>query len=1206
MLIERFRRTLGRALVGVDAHTAAQGEAAFADGRVLDLREPATGELEGEVEGEDGATYLACVRLAANGAVTRASVRCTCAAGYDCEHGAALLCAWLDDGPPAGAATRPRPARPAGPLAAPAAGFDAVGRLRALEWVRAVRSVRAAGGAPAGGAIAWVLVLGAADDRPQLQAWRPRVGEPARPYLNVREHASHPPAGWDALDALAGALLLRSPGSGHTFVPTSANACELLLRLARARRLALEAPPGDPASVPLVAGESRPGTLAWRPVPERAASRLAWSVVPSARVLALVRPCWLDRDAGTIGAIDTGVPEPLLEWLHDSPPVPYDAIDEVALALHAQLRERAELREVVPCPSNRPVRERTGVPRPILLLSSGVVRGRDGAPPARALTLACAMQYGDRRLEPLRATSLGVRDADGLTLVLCDHDAERSRLAELRAALLPVLGGEGADGVERMPEPGAPSARPRSPTAEGALPVARMPAAALAAARIVLEVVPALSAAGWTVVDEAALPFRLVQADAIAVDLRAIDTARSAALRDAGDAWDAGRAGDTGDTGDTGDAVQGGASGSASALGETSSTRRAALGRTGVARRAGGRVRWDAGAAAGPRWFDLQVGVRVAGRRVDLAPVLAQVVERGGYAAWVQSCCPDGTVWLRLSEGEVARIEATRLEPLARLVTDWAERIPGAEGGVALRVDAFTAAQLALAIPDAQVPPQLASLARLRERAAEFERLPEVAPPVGLRAALRPYQRDGLAWLQFVAGCGLGGVLADDMGLGKTVQLLAHVALERESGRMQAPVLVVAPTSLVFNWQDEAARHVPSLRVLALAGPERGTRFDAIDAHDLVVTSYALLPRDLQRLGARRWHAVVADEAHRIKNPRTQSAAALRTLVASHRIALSGTPLENHLGELWSVMQFAVPGLLGSEESFRQRFRAPIERRPAGIEAAERLQALERRIRPFLLRRTKSTVLRELPLLTQVVRRVELGREQRDLYESLRAAMDARVREALARSGLVRGRIVVLDALLKLRQACCDPALLELPEARRVAASAKREELLELLHTLVDEGRKVLVFSQFTTMLDRIEAAIDADPRLRRVARSRLDGDTDDRRGAVEAFQQGDAQLFLLSLKAGGVGLNLTAADTVIHYDPWWNPAVQSQATDRAHRIGQDKPVFVYSLVCAGTIEERILQLQSSKRDLAEAVLAGGEAAGTLTQDDLLALFSDP
>jgi SNF2 family DNA or RNA helicase len=354
-----------------------------------------------------------------------------------------------------------------------------------------------------------------------------------------------------------------------------------------------------------------------------------------------------------------------------------------------------------------------------------------------------------------------------------------------------------------------------------------------------------------------------------------------------------------------------------------------------------------------------------------------------------------------------------------------------------------------------------------------------------------------------------------------------------------------------------------------------------------------------------RWHAIVLDEAQVIKNPRTLGAAAVRELAAGHRLALTGTPLENHLGELWSIMHFVLPGLLGGEQSFRSRFRVPIEKHPGTDTALERLGALEARIRPFMLRRTKQAVLADLPPLTEMIQRVELATEQRDFYESIRAAMDKRVREALAQAGLAKSQIVLLDALLKLRQACCDPALVKLPGARQATRSAKRDALIELLATLADEGRKALVFSQFTSMLDLIEIAIDGDPRLATVARARLDGDTDDRAGAVARFQEGGAQIFLLSLKAGGVGLNLTAADTVIHYDPWWNPAVEHQATDRAHRIGQEKPVFVYKLIASGTVEERILTLQARKAELAASVLSGTLTTGSnaLSQDDLLALF---
>jgi SNF2 family DNA or RNA helicase len=304
-------------------------------------------------------------------------------------------------------------------------------------------------------------------------------------------------------------------------------------------------------------------------------------------------------------------------------------------------------------------------------------------------------------------------------------------------------------------------------------------------------------------------------------------------------------------------------------------------------------------------------------------------------------------------------------------------------------------------------------------------------------------------------------------------------------------------------------------------------------------------------------------------------------------------------------MRFAMPDLLGPEEVFRQRYRLPIERRAGSREAGERMQSLNRRLRPFLMRRSKADVLDDLPPRTEIIQRIELPSDQRDLYESIRSSMDQRVREALAGAGLARSHIVVLDALLKLRQACCDPALLKLPAARKVRHSAKLEALVELLATLQDEGRKTLVFSQFTSMLDLIEAALDRDSRLSCVSRVRLDGSTSDREGVVRRFQSGQADLFLLSLKAGGVGLNLTAADTVIHYDPWWNPAAENQATDRAHRIGQDKAVFVYKLIAAQTVEERILALQAGKAELANAVLSESlnTAGKSLTQQDLLGLF---
>jgi SNF2 family DNA or RNA helicase len=452
--------------------------------------------------------------------------------------------------------------------------------------------------------------------------------------------------------------------------------------------------------------------------------------------------------------------------------------------------------------------------------------------------------------------------------------------------------------------------------------------------------------------------------------------------------------------------------------------------------------------------------------------------------------------------------------------------------------------------------------------------------PRGLRAELRGYQRSGLSWLQALRARGLGGILADDMGLGKTLQALAHLLLEREQGRLDHPALVIAPTSLMFNWAAEAQRFAPELRVVLFHGPQRRADFAGAD---LVLTTYPLLLRELERLQRQPWHLLFLDEAQTLKNRHSQAAQAVVQLQARQRICLTGTPMENHLGEFWTLMQIAQPGWLGDENTFNRRYRFPIEKEGDRVTEA----ALRERVAPFLLRRTKALVAPELPPRTEILRSVPLEGEQRALYETVRLAMDARVRQALAEKGWGGSRIMVLDALLKLRQVCCDPSLVKLDAAQSVQGSAKLDLLMELLDGLMAEGRKVLLFSQFTEMLDRIETRLSAAS-LRWV---RLTGETRDREKVVRRFQSGEVPLFLISLKAGGVGLNLTAADTVIHYDPWWNPAAEQQATDRAHRIGQTQPVFVYKLLTEGTVEEKIAELQARKRALADALL--GDAATT-------------
>ncbi len=610
---------------------------------------------------------------------------------------------------------------------------------------------------------------------------------------------------------------------------------------------------------------------------------------------------------------------------------------------------------------------------------------------------------------------------------------------------------------------------------------------------------------------------------------------------------------------------------------------------------------------SGIDWFDLDLGVMVDSERVSLVPALLDLIADGAMAvALSQQAASDDyempPLLLPLADGRLLAVPFAKLQPiLAPLLELFAGGEWDGQAGT-MRLSRRDAADLAL-LEAASAGSGIAwsggdALRALGRQLREHGGIPPCPIPPGFGATLRPYQEHGLAWLQFLGTAGLGGVLADDMGLGKTVQALAHLAVEQAAGRLDRPALVVCPTSLVPNWQAEAARFAPSLRTLVLHGPDRAGRFDAIAAHDLVITTYPLLARDHAVLTAQDWHVVVLDEAQTIKNPLAATSKLARTLRASQRLCLSGTPLENHLGELWSLFDFLMPGFLGDRQSFGRRFRTPIEK--AGD--SERQSLLARRVAPFLLRRTKAEVAPELPAKTEIAERVDMGGAQTAIYEGIRLAMHAKVRAAIAKRGLAGSGIIILDALLKLRQACCDPRLLKLTTAKAArAGSAKLDRLLELLPQMLDEGRRVLLFSQFTSMLALIEAELD---RLA-LPYALLTGDTRDRSAPVRRFQGGEVPLFLISLKAGGVGLNLTAADTVIHYDPWWNPAVEEQATDRAHRIGQDKPVFVHRLITAGSIEEKMEALKQRKQALAAGILdASAATALTLTEGDLDMLFA--
>ena len=466
---------------------------------------------------------------------------------------------------------------------------------------------------------------------------------------------------------------------------------------------------------------------------------------------------------------------------------------------------------------------------------------------------------------------------------------------------------------------------------------------------------------------------------------------------------------------------------------------------------------------------------------------------------------------------------------------------------------------------------------RLKPLLLSLEQLPKAKEPAKLGATLRDYQQQGVAWLQRLRALGLGGILADDMGLGKTLQALCAVG---------KPTLVVCPTSVVHNWMSEIERFRPDLSACLFHGPKRKLDGDA----DVVVTSYALLRLEQEHLGAVHWDTLILDEAQAIKNPDSQSARAAFALKARFRVALSGTPIENRLEELWSLCHFTNPGLLGGRRDFRRRFVAPIA---AGDGEVAKL--LRQKLRPFVLRRQKQEVAPELPARTEMVLTVELTEAERAVYHAILAATRDDVVAKLQAGGSV---MLALEALLRLRQAACHPSLVP---GQPQQESSKLACLLEALDSAISAGGKALVFSQWTSLLDLVEPALTSAD----ISFTRLDGSTPNRQDVVQRFQSDDGPPVLIaSLKAGGTGLNLTAADHVFLLDPWWNPAAEDQAADRAHRIGQDKPVMIYRLVASDTVEERVLALQESKRAVADAALGEAEKAASLTRDDLLGLLA--
>ena len=586
-----------------------------------------------------------------------------------------------------------------------------------------------------------------------------------------------------------------------------------------------------------------------------------------------------------------------------------------------------------------------------------------------------------------------------------------------------------------------------------------------------------------------------------------------------------------------------------------------------LATRVRGKVTPTVSVESGADWFDLGVRFDADGARVQRAEVLR---------SWMA-----GRRWVRLPGGGLARLPLEWLERHGRALTeleDLQERS---------RLGAWTATLVEQLLGEADGHSRAAAerWRELAHRIRTFEGVERRPVPATMLATLRDYQVQGFQWLAFLRDVGLGGVLADDMGLGKTLQTLALLADTHATPG--PPSLVVAPTSVVHAWAEEARRFVPSLRVTVHHGPERGP----LDG-DVVVTTYALMRRDLQELQAVRWRTLVLDEAQVAKNPSSEASRAARSLDAGQRIALTGTPMENNLFELYGIFQLLMPGFFGSQIAFARRYATPIHT----SQESKALAALRARIRPFVLRRLKEEVAAELPPLTEVVLRCALGPAQRRLYERVRDTYRASVLDKDANS------LHVLEALTRLRQACCDPRLLPFDEARACTESAKLDLLMDTLDETRAAGHRTLVFSQWTSLLALAQERLTA----RGVPFQTLDGSTTNRQALVERWNRPDGPpVFLISLKAGGTGLTLTGADHVIHLDPWWNPAAQDQATDRAHRIGQTRPVVAATLVAEDTVEETILEIQRRKRALFEATLDTDRLlVEGLTRADLEAVFA--
>ncbi|CAB3803698.1 RNA polymerase-associated protein RapA [Paraburkholderia ultramafica] len=1128
--------------------------------------------LSGDVQGTQRLPYRTRVRFRTDGGSPWAQGDCTCPVGRNCKHVAALLLAELeyhdemdhithvgqDDGAGDGETAGKLPTRPITNLAQPAGV-----RPELVSWLERFRAraeaadaVAQTAGAARTQTLAYRLNWSSFHMRHEVVLYRARcnpdraIVEVDEPWANVEAALLKQPkfVSDEDLSILRGLWLGRAREDFGQFILRGTSGAEMLQKLIATGRLFFDfkPAPGHAGPTPLSRAADRPGRIEWEPLADQRL-RPVLCTEPRATMVLPTEPVWyVDGVANEAGIVRSSLP---FQQLPDYLAMPPISLAEAPLVASV-------LREIAPELPPPPTHDASAIrvidvdPVPVLTLNSHALpsaakAARAGQRKSEAVELAgVSFDYDGVSINVDSSVTLVPMPGGDVIHIRRRYEAEKKRLLELRKT-----------GLQKVPTSRVYASRLLPDTMLG-LPDAD------AWSAFVNDAVPELASKGWRVTMAPEFRYNVIEIDAI-----------------------------------DGTAHQ-----------------------------------------AGDGWFDLEMGIRIGERNVRLEPLLADLFrrDRRWLSGALESIADHEPIELKTEENKRLRLRADRLKPVVRVLVDLFDALGGTLAeGAPLRVPSVDAGRLdALNNTGRWQFRGDDSIRQLAQRLQAGPGLREVPVPRALKAELRAYQQQGLNWMQFLREQDLAGVLADDMGLGKTVQTLAHILAEQEAGRLNRPALIVVPTTLVHNWREEARRFAPGLKVLVLNGPQRKERFEQIGEHELILTTYALLWRDQKVLAEQDYHLLILDEAQYVKNATTKAAQAIRGLRARHRLCLTGTPLENHLGELWSQFDFLLPGFLGNQKDFTRRWRNPIEKNGDGVRRA----LLARRIRPFMLRRRKDEVAKELPDKTTIVCSVDLEGAQRDLYETVRTAMQAKVRAAVSAQGLARSHIIVLDALLKLRQVCCDPRLVrtlkaggevgkadetaagksadnpagkrhkvekvdkeKIEKGARAMRSAKLDLLLSMLPELIEEGRRVLLFSQFTGMLSLIAEALEEAA----IPYVILTGDTTDRVTPVERFQQGDVPLFLISLKAGGVGLNLTAADTVIHYDPWWNPAAENQATDRAHRLGQEKPVFVYKLIAAGSIEEKIVELQEQKAGLADSILSEDAAgAAKFSDDDLDALFA--